>query len=143
MEIKLYITTDIYFAKAFSSLCSKVLSQGYRVGVLCDDKVQVNNIDKLLWQTEQLSFIPHDVAGGNKSQEQPILISDDISKMDNSPNVVFCISSDEKKYDKVKSFDKVCFLYRTRKESENIEKKMIAENIKYSIIERKNNKWVA
>lgn len=46
----------------YLSTC-KVIKEYYHLGnkiiVLCDDKEQVNNLDKLLWTFEQVSFIPH------------------------------------------------------------------------------------
>ena len=140
-EIKLYVTTDSYFPRALVSLCSKVFKSGYKVAILCPSDL-VSEVDRLLWQTEQLSFIPHDTADSDTSSEQPILITDDIERVNNDATVLFSLFTGNEVIEKSSAFDKVCFFVKMRKEAEELERKMVAEKIKYSIIERMQNKWM-
>lgn len=83
---------SIYFSKTENdiiidtiSLLEKLLlmhQSNIKIGILCENEIVMNNLDKALWTVIQNSFIPHTiVTNDEKIDIYPILLSDNFDKI--------------------------------------------------------------
>src|SRR5206468_12747114 len=58
-----------------ASLAEKLLAKDGRVVVVAADEAYLARLDRMLWDREATSFLPHALAGGTDDARQPILLS--------------------------------------------------------------------
>jgi DNA polymerase-3 subunit chi len=58
-----------------AKLAQKLLDGGERLLVVASDEAFLARLDRLLWDTGGLSFLPHGLAGRAEDSRQPILLS--------------------------------------------------------------------
>ena len=56
-------------------LAQKVLSAGGRLLIIAEEEAYLAKLDRMLWDQEPTSFLPHALAGGSDDARQPILLS--------------------------------------------------------------------
>jgi DNA polymerase-3 subunit chi len=61
--------------QVIATLAEKVLGADGRLLVIADDDKFLARLDRMLWDLEPGSFLPHGVAGGPRDSRQPILLS--------------------------------------------------------------------
>lgn len=61
--------------QVIASLAGKMLREGGRLLIVADDELLLGRLDRLLWDQDATSFLPHALAGGSDDARQPILLS--------------------------------------------------------------------
>jgi len=61
--------------QVIASLAGKLLGEGGRLLIVADDELLLGRLDRLLWDQDATSFLPHALAGGTDDARQPILLS--------------------------------------------------------------------
>ncbi|HVM38228.1 MAG TPA: DNA polymerase III subunit chi [Sphingomicrobium sp.] len=61
--------------QVIASLAGKMLREGGRLLIVADDELLLGRLDRLLWDQDATSFLPHALAGGTDDARQPILLS--------------------------------------------------------------------
>ncbi len=74
-EISFYHLTKSPLQQALPQLLEKILASGKRAVVLCVDKNQLTEIDKLLWTYRPESFLAHGSKKDGHTEKQPIYLT--------------------------------------------------------------------
>jgi DNA polymerase-3 subunit chi len=61
--------------QVIAGISEKIVAGDGRLIVVADDEVLLARLDRMLWDQEATSFLPHGVAGGADDARQPILLS--------------------------------------------------------------------
>lgn len=75
MQVDFYHLAGSPLEQVIQSLAEKVLAIGGRLIVVARDELLLAKLDRMLWDLEASSFLPHAVAGGPDDARQPILLS--------------------------------------------------------------------
>jgi DNA polymerase III subunit chi len=65
-----------------SRVCSKALQRGLRVMILTPDAATTERVDRLLWTTPAIGFLPHVRASHPLAAVTPIIVDHDLSGVD-------------------------------------------------------------
>ena len=58
-----------------ASIAEKVLASDGRLLIVAEDEPFLARLDRMLWDSGSMSFLPHALAGGTDDMRQPILLS--------------------------------------------------------------------
>ena len=83
MQVDFYQLGRTPFEQVIASLAEKLLAQGARLLIVAEDETTLARLDRMLWDQEPASFLPHALAGGADDARQPILLS----KSPDAPNL--------------------------------------------------------
>ena len=73
-----YHLTDSPLDQTLPMLLGKATGAGWRILVRGTDPEILERLDKLLWERDPDSFLPHGLAGGPHDDDQPILLGTDV-----------------------------------------------------------------
>lgn len=65
-----------------SRVCAKALARGLRVMILTPDGATTDRVDRLLWTTPAIGFLPHVRASHPLAAVTPIIVDHDLSGVD-------------------------------------------------------------
>lgn len=71
-----YHLTDSPLEATLPLLLGKCREAGWRVLVRGSDPALLERLDKVLWEADPNSFLPHGMAGGEHDAQQPVLLGD-------------------------------------------------------------------
>ncbi|WP_044346625.1 DNA polymerase III subunit chi [Dethiosulfatarculus sandiegensis] len=60
--------------KACARLAASLQAGGERVLILCADETQAREMDRLLWEFDPVSFVPHGLMTEEGAEQEPVLI---------------------------------------------------------------------
>lgn len=75
MEISFYHLTRQPLSRALPKLMEKVLGAGLTAVILTGSKERMMDIDGALWTNDPASFLPHNIQGRERADEQPLYIT--------------------------------------------------------------------
>jgi DNA polymerase-3 subunit chi len=75
MQVDFYQLAGTPAEQVIASLAEKVLSADGRLLIVAEDEHFLARLDRLLWDLQPTSFLPHGLAGGTDDARQPILLS--------------------------------------------------------------------
>ncbi len=75
MQVDFYQLGRTPFEQVVASLAQKLLAQDDRLLIVAEDESLLARLDRMLWDQEPASFLPHALAGGADDARQPILLS--------------------------------------------------------------------
>src|SRR5437868_13941184 len=75
MQVDFYQLAGVPPEQVIASLAKKVLAADGRLLVVAADEAWLTRLDRMLWEQEPTSFLPHGLAGGADDARQPILLS--------------------------------------------------------------------
>lgn len=75
MRVDFYQLGEAAADGVIATLAGRVLEGGGRLLIVAEDEGQLSRLDRLLWDQEGASFLPHGIAGGSDDARQPILLS--------------------------------------------------------------------
>ena len=75
MQVDFYQLAGTAPEPIIASLAEKVLGSEGRLLIVAEDEKFLARLDRLLWDQDPTSFLPHGVAGGAEDARQPILLS--------------------------------------------------------------------
>jgi DNA polymerase III subunit chi len=61
--------------QVIASIGGKLLGEGARLLIVAEEEAMLARLDRMLWDQEPASFVPHALAGGSDDARQPILLS--------------------------------------------------------------------
>jgi len=75
MRVDFYQLGEAAADGVIATLATRVLGDGGRLLIVAADEGLLSKLDRLLWDQEGSSFLPHALAGGTDDARQPILLS--------------------------------------------------------------------
>ena len=75
MQVDFYQLGRTPLEQLIASLAGKLLAEGQRLLVVAEDEGLLARLDRMLWDQESASFLPHALVGGSDDARQPILLS--------------------------------------------------------------------
>ena len=75
MQVDFYQLAATPAEQVVAKLAEKILSEGGRLVVVAEDELFLARLDRMLWDLQPTSFLPHAIAGGADDARQPILLS--------------------------------------------------------------------
>ena len=75
MQVDFYQLAGTPPEQVIANLAEKVLGADRRLLVVAADEAWLARLDRMLWDQEPASFLPHGLAGGADDARQPILLS--------------------------------------------------------------------
>jgi DNA polymerase-3 subunit chi len=75
VQVDFYQLSGAPAEPVIASLAEKVVEGDGRLLIVAEDEAQLARLDRMLWDHEGASFLPHGVAGGVDDARQPILLS--------------------------------------------------------------------
>lgn len=101
--VQFYHLTTTPLERALPKLLERALSGGYRVCLVAQSDERVEQLNKLLWTYDPVSFLPHGSDKDEQPENQPILISTGIEPV-NSANLLVVTdgrSVDQPKFERI------------------------------------------
>lgn len=75
MQVDFYQLAGTPPEAVIASLAEKLLGQHGRLLIVAGNDAYLARLDRMLWDREPISFLPHALAGGPDDARQPILLS--------------------------------------------------------------------
>ena len=75
MQVDFYQLAGTPPEQVIASLAEKVLDSDGRLLIVRDDETFLARLDRVLWDQESASFLPHGLAGGTDDARQPVSLS--------------------------------------------------------------------
>ena len=75
MQVDFYQLAGTPAEQVIASLAEKVLDADGRLLIVAEDEGFLTKLDRILWDQDSASFLPHGLAGGADDARQPILLS--------------------------------------------------------------------
>jgi len=75
VQVDFYQLAGTAAEQVIGSIAEKVLQTDGRLLIVAEDEAYLAKLDRILWDTGPLSFLPHGLAGGADDARQPILLS--------------------------------------------------------------------
>jgi DNA polymerase III subunit chi len=108
MQVDFYQLAGTPPEQVIASIAEKVLSADGRLIVIADDEAYLARLDRMLWDQEPTSFLPHGVAGGPDDARQPVLLT----TSPDAPNLARnALVADGVWRDSTLSYDRTFFLF--------------------------------
>ena len=108
MQVDFYQLGHTPLEQVVASLARKLLSEEARLLVVASDDVLLAKLDRMLWEQEPTSFLPHGIAGAGDGARQPILLSPTTDAPNLARNVVI---ADGEWRDAALGFDRAFHLF--------------------------------
>lgn len=86
MQVDFYHLVTSPLERVLPQICEKVLGSGERLLIVTDPPL-VPQLDEMLWSYTPESFLPHGVAGGEGTEDQPILLSSELAAPNGASHV--------------------------------------------------------
>ena len=74
MQVDFYQLGSTPPEQVIASIADKLLAQESRLLIVAEDEGALARLDRMLWDQEKASFLPHGIAGGTDDARQPILL---------------------------------------------------------------------
>lgn len=87
MQVDFYHLTLTPIERALPRIAERVLAGGERLLIVTADERQRASIDRLLWEYAPESFLPHACLGAGDDAAQPILITPDVTALNDARHV--------------------------------------------------------
>ena len=75
MQVDFYQLAGTPPEQVIASIAEKVLAADGRLLIVAEDELFLARLDRMLWNDDATSFLPHGTAGGAQDARQPILLS--------------------------------------------------------------------
>jgi DNA polymerase III subunit chi len=75
MQVDFYQLAGTPPEQVIASIAEKVLAADGRLLIVAEDELFLARLDRMLWNDDATSFLPHGMAGGAQDARQPILLS--------------------------------------------------------------------
>ena len=75
MQVDFYQLGSSPLEQVVTSIATRLLGQESRLLVVASDEVLLARLDRLLWDQEAPSFLPHGLAGTLEDSRQPVLLA--------------------------------------------------------------------
>ena len=108
-EVRFYHLTKTPLDHALPQILGKALQGNFKIVIKSEDEKSSKHLNDWLWAFSDDSFLPHDIAGGENDNDQPILIShDDTHIADNKNAANMIVLTNGCTYDDLEKFDLCC-----------------------------------
>jgi DNA polymerase III subunit chi len=114
-EVFFYHLTTTSVEAALPALLEKTLERGFRALVIGEEK-RITALEAHLWTYRAESFLPHGLASSPHAIEQPILLSETLTPINNA-DICFLLDSKAMPED-YDSFKRICILFSGEDEDE-------------------------
>jgi len=88
MQVDFYQLGGTSAEQVIGSIAEKVLATDGRLLIVAEDDAFLARLDRMLWDHDAASFLPHGIAGGAEDARQPILLSTSADAPNNARNML-------------------------------------------------------
>ena len=88
MQVDFYQLAGTAAEQIIASIAEKVLQGDGRLLIVADDEAYLTKLDRMLWDSGGLNFLPHGLAGGADDARQPILLATNPDAPNQARNVL-------------------------------------------------------
>jgi len=110
MRVDFYQLGETSAEQVIAGIAARLLAESSRLLIVAEDEVLLSRLDRLLWDQEPTSFLPHGLAGGPDDARQPILLSTSPDAPNLARNLLI---ADGKWREAALSFDRAFHLFDT------------------------------
>ena len=142
MQVDFYQLAGKPAEQVIAALAGKVLDGEGRLLVVAADSGFLTRLDRMLWDQESTSFLPHGLAGGSDDARQPILLSNSPDAPNLARNMLI---ADGEWRDAALNYDRAFYLFDgAALEGARLAWKLLAgrEGIERRYWARESGKWV-
>jgi DNA polymerase III subunit chi len=108
MQVDFYQLAGTPPEQVIASIAGRILAGDGRLLILAEDEVLLARLNRMLWDQEPVSFLPHGIAGGTDDARQPILLSTSPDAPNLARNMLI---ADGLWRDSALSYDRAFFLF--------------------------------
>lgn len=87
MKVDFYHLTRMPLDRVLPRIAERVLAGGERLLVVAEGEAQRVALDRLLWEYEAESFLPHARLGAGEDAAQPVLIAGEVNAANGARNI--------------------------------------------------------
>ena len=146
MELNFYQIDDVY-TKSMAPLLLKILEEGKKVIIFCQDEAKMQEVDKGLWQFSKTKFVPHvtnlekDIEELSSWQRQPVIISNEEENKNDADHLVLI---DRPSPDFIKKFSRIFYFYDSQMldEAKKLHQENSGNTTKIKSYKKEAGKWV-
>ena len=109
MKLDIYKYQNKRFNNLISLFFEKMIQNGDHIMIFCDDEKKLQTIDKLLWEYNQSSWVPHLKTDDIFADKAQIVLSNDIQNNTNSAKILCMIDSNITEIADITKFDRVIY----------------------------------
>lgn len=91
-------------------LLGKALGAGWRCQVISPHLARLEALDRSLWAGDEMSFLPHGIAGGTHDADQPILLTTALHS-DPPAQCLMCLDGADITAETVTAAERTCILF--------------------------------
>ncbi len=142
MQVDFYQLGRTPLEQVISSIASRLLTDGKRLLVVADDEGLLSRLDRMLWDQDPTSFLPHSLSGGSDDARQPMLLSTSTDAPNLARNIVI---ADGQWREAALGFDRAFYLFDAATlEGARLAWKMLAgrEGVERRYWAQEDGKWV-
>lgn len=108
MQVDFYQLGRTPLEQVISAISQRLLGEGKRLLIVADDENLLGRLDRMLWDQEPASFLPHELSGGSEDARQPILLSTSTDAPNLARNVLI---ADGQWREAALTFDRAFYLF--------------------------------
>jgi DNA polymerase-3 subunit chi len=142
MQVDFYQLAGTAPEQLIATIAERLLSSDGRLIIISEDEAFLAKLDRMLWNYQPTSFLPHAIAGGPNDARQPVLLSTSADAPNLARNMLI---ADGVWRDSALSYDHSFFLFDDR----NLEGARTAwrslggrEGVERRYLALENGKWV-
>jgi DNA polymerase-3 subunit chi len=142
MQVDFYQLGGTPAEQVIASISEKVLAGDGRLLIVAEDEPFLARLDRMLWDQDATSFLPHGLAGGADDARQPILLSTSPDAPNLARNILI---ADGIWRDAALSYDRSFYLFDSATlEGARLSWKLLAgrEGVERRYWAREGSKWV-
>lgn len=113
-EIRFYHLQNQTIEQGLPALLSKIQEIGKRALVKVPDRSYMDTLDKVLWEFDPASFLPHDKDGSKHPEEQAVFLT--LSE-DNPNSAEMLVLIDAVQFQDIMPFDRCLYMFDGRNEA--------------------------
>ena len=144
MKLDIYKYQNKRFNNLISLFFEKMIQNGDRIMIFCDDEKKLQTIDKVLWEYNQSSWIPHLKTDDIFADKAQIVLSNDIQNNTNSAKILCMIDSNITEVADITKFDRVIYFIPVEIQDYTNSISVLTSNITDCNIynQQSNGKWI-
>lgn len=112
-DIRFYHLQNQSLEQALPKLMEKVVEGGFKAVIKADSEAQLETLDKVLWDYDPASFLPHDKVGCEFPEAQTLYLT---TQDDNPNNANILVLIDTVKSDAVETYERCLYMFDGRNE---------------------------
>jgi DNA polymerase III subunit chi len=142
MQVDFYQLVGTPPEQVIASIAERLLTQNSRLLIVAEEEGLLARLDRMLWDQDKTSFLPHGLSGGADDARQPILLSTSPDAPNRARNMLI---ADGQWRDAALAYDRAFYLFDANSlEAARFAWKLLAgrEGVERRYWAREGGKWI-